>query len=77
MIIFSYLCIANKIINNFKNKRVMATTRFSVLKKSAGYSIKSFSSEIKAREFAEICKKNNHTDDYIVCEYNNGMFNKI
>lgn len=55
----------------------MATTRFSVLKKSAGYSIKSFSSEIKAREFAEICKKNNHTDDYIVCEYNNGMFNEI
>ena len=55
----------------------MDTTRYSVIKKSAGYAVKTLSTEAKAREFAAICCKNNHNNDYFVCVYECGMFHEI
>lgn len=55
----------------------MKATTFSVIKKSAGYNVKNLPTEAKAREFAAICCRNNHNDDYIVCVYSEGMFHEI
>lgn len=49
-------------------------TTFSVIKKSAGYSVKSFINESKARDFANSCCKAQNNNDFIVCIWNGGMF---
>lgn len=51
--------------------------KFHVIKKSAGYSCKSFTEKDKATAFADKCCKANNNKDYIVCIYNGGIFQEI
>lgn len=51
--------------------------QYHVVKKSAGYSCKSFNEESKAREFAAKCCKANNNQNYIVCIYLGGLFKEI
>lgn len=37
---------------------------YSVIKKSAGYSVKNFNNESDARNFAALCCKNNNNSNY-------------
>lgn len=53
------------------------SNQFKVVKKSAGYSVKSFNTEVQAREFANKCILANHTDDYMVCVYIGGILQEI
>lgn len=55
----------------------MKSTRFTVIKKSAGYGVKSFNNEETARAFAAQCCKANNNDNYIVCVYSEGCFHEI
>ena len=55
----------------------MESTKFTVVKKSAGYGVKSFISESDARIFAQKCCQANNNDDYIVCVWSEGHFNEI
>ena len=52
-------------------------SEFKVIKKSAGYSVKSFKDELQARAFANTCSINNHSNDYIVCIYKEGILQEI
>lgn len=47
--------------------------KFTILKKSAGYTVKSFNDEKTAREYAKKCCEANHNDDYVVCMREAGM----
>lgn len=53
----------------------MAT--FTVIKKTAGYGVKSFASEAAAKAYAAACCKANHNSDYIVCVYAGGIYQQI
>lgn len=49
-----------------------ANKEYKVLKISAGYAIKTFSSYERAKDYAELCCKANNNRDYTVCERNGG-----
>ena len=51
--------------------------QFRVVNKSEGYSIKNFTTEQKAREFATKCNKNNSCNDFTVCIYEAGTLVEI
>lgn len=51
--------------------------KFYVIKKSAGYAVKSFREEISACNFAALCCKANSNDNYMVCIYQGGVFVQI
>lgn len=53
------------------------STTFSVIKKSAGYSVKTLMSEEKARKFAADCNRIQNCDNFIVCIWKDGMFVEI
>lgn len=55
----------------------MKTTKFTVIKKSAGYGVKSFNNEEAARAFAAKCCQANNNDNYIVCVYECGLYHEI
>lgn len=55
----------------------MKATKFTVVKKSAGYGVKSFRSENEARVYAQKCCQANNNDNYIVCVWLEGRFNEI
>lgn len=55
----------------------MKTSKFTVVKKSAGYGVKSFKSEAEARTYAQKCCEANNNSNYIVCVYSEGRFNEI
>lgn len=50
---------------------------YKVIKKSAGYGVKSFTSEAAAKAYATACCKVNHNSDYIVCAYVGGIYQQI
>lgn len=52
-------------------------TTYSVIKKSAGYSVKNFSNESDARKFAALCCKNNNNSNYAVCVRKAGVMTEI
>lgn len=51
--------------------------KFAIIKKSAGYVVKSFNDEEVARDYAEKCCKANHNRDFFVAVYRGGMFHEI
>lgn len=51
--------------------------KFYVIKKSAGYAVKTLSTVESACHFAALCCKNNGNSNYIVCTYESGMFHEI
>lgn len=55
----------------------MKATRFTVVKKSAGYGVKSFSTEEQARIYAQKCCQANNNANYIVCIWSEGCFQEI
>lgn len=52
----------------------MKTTKFTVIKKSAGYGVKIFNNEEAVRTFAAKCCQANNNDNYIVCIYDSGLY---
>lgn len=65
MIRFAYMK-----VKQTTSKRNKEMTTYSVIKKSAGYSVKNFNNESDARRFAALCCKNNNNSNY-------GVFVKI
>lgn len=55
----------------------MKATRFTVVKKSAGYGVKSFNNEETARAYAQKCCEANHNNNYIVCVWVGGMLQEL
>lgn len=55
----------------------MKSTKFTVIKKSAGYGVESFKNEETARAFAAKCCEANHNSDFIVCVYEGGLYHEI
>ncbi len=55
----------------------MKATKFTVVKKSAGYGVKTFRSEAEARIFAQKCCESNNNTNYIVCIRTEGRFQEI
>lgn len=51
--------------------------KFYVIKKSAGYAVKSYKDEETARSIAEKCCKANNNRDYFVAVYRGGLFHEI
>lgn len=52
-------------------------TTYSVIKKSAGYSVKNFNNEAAARHFAALCCKNNNNSNYAVFVKISGVMTEI
>lgn len=52
-------------------------SKFYVIKKSAGYAVKTLRSEEAARDYAKKCCKANNNADYLVAVYRGGMFQGI
>lgn len=52
-------------------------SKFYVIKKSAGYAVKTLRSEESARDYAKKCCKANHNTDYFVAVYKGGIFQEI
>ncbi|HRF69512.1 MAG TPA: hypothetical protein PK430_09850 [Muribaculum sp.] len=48
--------------------------KFYVIKKTAGYAVKSFRTQDEASDFAARCCKNNNNSNYTVCKYEGGQF---
>lgn len=61
--------------NNTSNEIKMTT--YSVIKKSAGYSVKNFNNEAAARQFAALCCKNNNNSNYAVFVKISGVMTEI
>ena len=51
--------------------------KFYVIKKSAGYAVKTVNSEDAARDYANKCCRANNNRDYFVAVYRGGMFHEI
>lgn len=51
--------------------------KFFVIKKSAGYAVKSFQNEEAARDCAKKCCKANNNQNYFVAIYRGGIFQEI
>lgn len=51
--------------------------KFYIIKKSAGYAVKSVKSEDAARHYAKKCCKANNNTDYVAAVYRGGMFQEI
>lgn len=52
-------------------------SKFYVIKKSAGYAVKTFRNEEVAREYARKCCKANRNTDFFVAVFRGGMFQEI
>ena len=73
-IIYDYICITKNNLLKLEKMR-----KFAIIKKSAGYSVKSFDDETKAREYAESCNRwcYNGEKDFIVCTWEGGCFKEV
>ncbi len=63
--------------NKTKHQKIIDMKKFFVIKKSAGYAVKSFREEISAINYAAQCCKANRNDNYMVCIYQGGVFVEI
>lgn len=55
----------------------MKATKFTVVKKSAGYGVKSFRTIEEAKAFAHKCCEANNNNNYIVCIWSEGCFQEV